>query len=70
MHTGHTKHLNRDVITSRRHLRCVICGGDAILFSDNLSETEYTISGMCQLCQDEIFIPDATAYTPVHELSA
>lgn len=31
------------------------CGGDAKVFKDALSEREYTISGLCQSCQDEVF---------------
>lgn len=34
---------------------CVTCGGDATSFRDALSEKEYTISGMCQSCQDSVF---------------
>lgn len=34
---------------------CVTCGGEAITFRDALSRKEYSISGMCQNCQDEIF---------------
>lgn len=34
---------------------CAICKKDAIKFKDRLSEREYTISGMCQKCQDSIF---------------
>jgi|6_EtaG_2_1085325.scaffolds.fasta_scaffold16298_5 DnaJ-class molecular chaperone len=34
---------------------CVTCKGDASSFKDELSEKEFTISGMCQTCQDEIF---------------
>jgi len=34
---------------------CVMCKGDASAFTDELSEKEFTISGMCQTCQDEIF---------------
>jgi hypothetical protein len=34
---------------------CTTCGGDAKIFSDNLSLKEYTISGMCQKCQDSFF---------------
>ena len=29
--------------------------GDAIEFKDALSFKEYQISGMCQVCQDEVF---------------
>jgi hypothetical protein len=31
------------------------CGGPAIKFRDELSQREYTISGLCQKCQDSIF---------------
>ena len=35
---------------------CMTCQGEAITFRDKLSEQEYTISGMCQICQDQIFL--------------
>ncbi len=35
--------------------RCITCGGDASEFKDPLSAKEYTISGMCQICQDATF---------------
>jgi hypothetical protein len=31
------------------------CGGPATQFRDELSQREYTISGLCQKCQDVIF---------------
>ena len=34
---------------------CVTCKGEASSFRDALSRKEYTISGMCQSCQDSIF---------------
>lgn len=34
---------------------CTVCGEPAIEFDDELSRKEYTISGMCQRCQDEVF---------------
>jgi hypothetical protein len=34
---------------------CVHCGGCAYYFRDALSKKEYTISGMCQSCQDSVF---------------
>ena len=37
---------------------CVICGGDANHFEDELSRREYGISGMCQGCQDGVFKVD------------
>ena len=34
---------------------CVVCGNDANYFNDELSRREYSISGMCQTCQDKTF---------------
>ena len=34
---------------------CMLCHGDASKFNDFLSLKEYTISGACQTCQDNIF---------------
>ena len=34
---------------------CVSCDTPNVIFSDELSEKEYTISGMCQACQDDFF---------------
>ena len=34
---------------------CVFCKGEASSFRDPLSEKEYTISGLCQDCQDSVF---------------
>ncbi len=34
---------------------CVICSGEATTFRDATSEKEYSISGMCQDCQDNIW---------------
>lgn len=34
---------------------CMICNGKVVGFRDELSEKEFLISGMCQLCQDKIF---------------
>jgi hypothetical protein len=34
---------------------CVKCGKLADRFSDTLSAKEYTLSGLCQECQDEFF---------------
>ena len=31
------------------------CGGPATEFRDELSRKEYTISGLCQKCQDAVF---------------
>lgn len=34
---------------------CVICGGAAAEFRNEISRREYGISGMCQHCQDKTF---------------
>jgi hypothetical protein len=34
---------------------CVTCHGSADSFRDSLSRKEFTISGMCQKCQDGVF---------------
>ncbi len=34
---------------------CMMCDGHAKEFTDDLSKKEYTISGMCQKCQDKAF---------------
>ena len=34
---------------------CVKCGESAVDFRDELSRKEFSISGFCQKCQDEIF---------------
>jgi len=35
--------------------KCVSCKEDATEFTDALSQKEYSISGLCQLCQDQVF---------------
>ena len=35
--------------------RCPVCGEKITGFKDALSKKEYSISGMCQTCQDEVF---------------
>jgi uncharacterized CHY-type Zn-finger protein len=37
---------------------CVMCGGQAESFKNAISEKEYTLSGMCQTCQDNFFDND------------
>ena len=34
---------------------CTLCPRPADKFRDALSEKEYRISGMCQVCQDSVF---------------
>jgi len=35
--------------------KCATCGGEVGEFRDDCSKREYSISGMCQKCQDGIF---------------
>lgn len=35
--------------------RCMYCNNIADTFRDALSAKEYSISGLCQNCQDEVF---------------
>lgn len=49
------KHFGTTRTESQKNSKCVICGGDASKFKDDLSRKEYTISGMCQKCQDKTF---------------
>jgi len=37
---------------------CVCCGGRADIFTDELSRKEFSISGFCQVCQDDFFNND------------
>ena len=41
--------------SAERDNKCVTCGGDATEFRDAISEKEYRISKMCQVCQDSVF---------------
>lgn len=34
---------------------CTMCQGEALEFRDALSKREWSISGLCQGCQDEVF---------------
>ena len=47
--------LGIDRVSSIQHDKCAICGRDATKFKDKDSEREYSISGMCQHCQDKFF---------------
>lgn len=54
----------RESITANKCIPPPIgCGGDASTFRDPLSEKEYTISGLCQACQDKIFGEDEEVKT-------
>lgn len=44
---------NRRSTISSNH--CMTCDGPAVDFKNELSRREYSISGMCQACQDNFF---------------
>ena len=41
--------------TSIFHNLCVDCKENADIFKDELSRREFSISGLCQKCQDSVF---------------
>jgi len=44
-----------DTEQSIRNDTCTMCRKPALAFKDELSKKEFTISGMCQECQDKVF---------------
>ena len=44
-----------DAQISNAWTECVFCGAEILEFRDKLSAKEYTISGLCQKCQDDTF---------------
>ena len=48
---------SKGIEASQASATCTLCPGPAHTFTDALSAREYTISGMCQVCQDETFGP-------------
>ena len=44
---GRTEHITNDT--------CAICHGEAKSFDDELSRKDYTITGMCQTCQNGFY---------------
>ena len=50
------EHLfNHPRIASIESDTCSMCGEPAVEFTDELSKREFTISGLCQKCQDIAF---------------
>jgi len=47
----------RGIKDSQEKNICVVCGGEASDFRDEVSKKEFSISGMCQECQDFTFGP-------------
>jgi len=42
--------------TAINNNKCVWCKTDIKTFKDDASVNEYKISGLCQACQDEVFV--------------
>ena len=47
---------------------CFRCGRPAIWFSDEVSLREYRPSGLCQDCQDDIFVDEDEALFAEYDL--
>lgn len=47
--------VQQDIREAVETKRCAICGYSAKAFTDELSSREYRLSGLCQICQDEVF---------------
>ena len=47
--------FGRSRTASAANQMCISCGTDANHFRDELSRKEYSISRMCQGCQDQVF---------------
>ena len=50
-----TQMMGKNRLDTVRENLCTTCDGYAIEFKDEISKKEYTISGMCQDCQDRVF---------------
>jgi len=50
-----TRLFGIDRRASIRGCLCTSCGQPASVFRDGLSRCEYSISGLCQACQDTVF---------------
>jgi hypothetical protein len=48
--------MGADVMESIKRGRCACCGGLAPEFKDAISSVEYLLSGLCQKCQDDMFL--------------
>jgi len=50
--------LGKDITQSIEEDVCVQCGEPASLFRDEISAHEFSLSGLCQKCQDDFFVED------------
>jgi len=54
--------MKNQIQTFKEHIKelvskqiCALCGKQAVKFRNDVSIVEYSISGMCQECQDSVF---------------
>lgn len=55
MPTQKSHRLNPSLPLSAEQKICTWCKKPITTFKDSISHREYTISGMCQICQDATF---------------
>jgi hypothetical protein len=44
-----------DYATAKAGQTCIVCGRPAVRFRDPSARFEYTVSALCQECQDRLF---------------
>jgi hypothetical protein len=44
-----------DYARAKARQTCIVCGRPAIRFRDPSARIEYTVSSLCQQCQDQLF---------------
>ena len=50
--------MKHNIPQAKKDNICNLCGEQILSFKDEKSKTEYSISALCQNCQDEIFSED------------
>lgn len=55
--------MGKDRVETIADNKCMTCDNPNTVFRDELSKKEYTISGMCQDCQDKVFGNDQVHVT-------
>ena len=46
-----------DYASAKARQTCILCGRLAVSFRDPSARFEYTVSALCQQCQDQLFFP-------------
>jgi hypothetical protein len=44
-----------DYVRAKARQTCIVCGRPAVRFRDPSARFEYTVSALCQQCQDQLF---------------